>query len=135
MNESNSLKDFLLFVADRKEWKPRYNFVARAAKMTQAPTFSYTLPKGVVMANPEWLVFLTPSDNVPGNSLNLLKEFVQEFKAQYEFVTKLNNWVENPLALVRDVAKWLSNVPKDEEQRVDSKRPYEWQCQGGRNQR
>ena len=115
MNEPGNLKDFLVFVAEHKEWKPTYDFIARCARMNQAPTFAYTLPRGVVMADPRWLIFLTLSDDRPGDSMNLLREFIREFKAQYEFVSKLNDWVNDPISLVKDVAKWLSHVPQDED--------------------
>jgi hypothetical protein len=114
MNESRYLKDFLAFVAEPQEWKPRFDFMARCARMVEAPTFAYTLPRGVVMADPEWLVFLSLSTEMPGAKL-MLAEYLQTVVFQYDTAKKLSEWVGNPGSLVKDVTKWFSNVPKNED--------------------
>ncbi len=114
MKESADLKRFLAFVAKREKWNPRFEFMARCSQSLQAPAFSYTLPQGVVMADTEWLVFLTLSENTPGAKL-MLSEFVETLASEYKNISKLHDWVDNPLSLVRDVAKYLSHVPKDDD--------------------
>src|SRR5215218_10137252 len=102
-----NLQEFLAYVEHSKEIRPEHQFWARVALGDNAPTFSYTLPLGEVILYPQFLVFLTTSNEAPGAKL-MLKEYLQAVAATYKAASMLNGWVENPATLLFDVAKWLT---------------------------
>jgi hypothetical protein len=114
VNPPPHLQDFLTHLAENEDFQPEHQFWARVTLAKQAPTFSYTLPRGEIVLYPKYLVFLTLSEDRPGAKL-MFKEYVETVASTYKSAHKLNEWVEHPATLLFDLAKWLTKDFKDED--------------------
>src|SRR5262245_43091659 len=72
---------FMAYLAANSEVAPSHSFLARSARQAEPPTFYYTLPRGVVLLFPDWVVFLTDKNTAPGFGV-MFGEFCEQMKAQ-----------------------------------------------------
>jgi hypothetical protein len=118
---THELTDWQQFVQQRlngTSTKPRHQFVARAAKQQEPPTFYYSLPLGDVYLYDDYLVFLTLVQGQPGTGM-LFKTWAQEMidmtKAGKTLVGWSFAWEDDPVGVLREIGQWLSKELKNED--------------------
>ncbi|HEX8730967.1 MAG TPA: hypothetical protein VF725_02800 [Ktedonobacterales bacterium] len=107
MDMSANLDQFLAYIAEQPNARPAFHLHVRCMPAEQPPTFGYTMPLGDVFAFPEFLVFLTTTNNKPGAGI-MLKTMVEMMQENLAYRAKLARWVTHPASILVDVAKALA---------------------------
>jgi hypothetical protein len=109
-----NLQRFIQYVADHPALQPSFQLVARAKPASVPPTFSITLPPGVAVAFPDFLVFLTTVTDKPGAKI-AWNFAVQSLTAEIKTRLTLARWATHPATILVDVAKALGpHAPKED---------------------
>lgn len=114
MNTSPYLDKFVVYLSGLDDKRPSHQFPARATLKQEAPKFFYTLPLGDIITYPNFLVFLTLSEQDAGAKL-MFTELFQTIATELKTTYTLNKWINNPTSLLMDAAKWLSRDIKNED--------------------
>lgn len=106
MNASNNVADFMEFLSKNENLEPLHQIACRAAKVEGKVSFGYTLPRGLIVLYPEFLVFLTDSQYEAGGKL-MFMEYIKSVASHITYANRVNDWVNNPETIIISAAKWL----------------------------